>query len=342
MRWIPNASEILLSEPRCVRVVVAETKGSAPREAGASILVGKTVSSGTIGGGVLEFQALEKARHMLSTEAPAPVFEVIPLGPNLGQCCGGQVRLCYQPLSRSDIEALSNPDAEQHHFVTRDRMSPNPYGMVAADDLGELGIPKLAAMRLATGKRPELLKTGDGLILVEPPLPRRRQLCLFGAGHVGKEIVHVLGRQDMDVAWIDQRPQEFPQGVPGNTRLVYLADPVAHVAEAPVGADYLVLTHDHPLDLALCDAILRRGDFRFLGLIGSDTKIARFRKRLAEAGHDTASIARITCPIGLPDIQSKRPELIAVAVAAQLLSLQEIEKMPRQQTETRKAGIPAD
>ena len=335
MRWIPTASEILANEPSCVRVVVARIKGSTPREAGANMLIGKTTVMGTIGGGMLEFQAIEKARTMLAMAAPAPSFVNIPLGPNLGQCCGGQVTLCYQPLTAANLAALTAADPEKQHFVTRDSMSPDHYRMLASGDLGSLGISQLAADRLGAGTTPEMLKTDDGMILVEPPQPRRPQLCLFGAGHVGRELVHVLGRHDVDIHWIDQRKGEFPLSFPSNTRPLALPDPMAFVALAPAGADWLVMTHDHALDLQLCDAILRRGDFRFFGLIGSETKHTRFRKRLAEAGHDASTIARITCPIGLPEIQSKRPEVIAVSVAAELLCLPEIEKMPRQFTGTK-------
>ena len=88
---------------------------------------------------------------------------------------------------------------------------------------------------------------------------------------------------------------------------------------APPGAFYLVLTHRHDLDLTLTEAILRRGDFGFLGLIGSTTKRARFLRRLEERCVPAAALARLTCPIGLPGIAGKQPEVIAVAVVAQLL-----------------------
>ena len=90
---------------------------------------------------------------------------------------------------------------------------------------------------------------------------------------------------------------------------------------APAGAFYLVLTHSHDLDLAITHAILRRGDFGFLGLIGSKTKRARFEHRLAERGIAPALLERMVCPIGVPGIEGKEPEVIAVAVVAQLLQL---------------------
>jgi xanthine dehydrogenase accessory factor len=80
-----------------------------------------------------------------------------------------------------------------------------------------------------------------------------------------------------------------------------------------------VLTHSHPLDYALCRAILERGEFAWLGLIGSKSKAARFRSRLARDGLSAAAIARLVCPIGEDGVASKWPAAIAVAVAFQIL-----------------------
>ena len=91
------------------------------------------------------------------------------------------------------------------------------------------------------------------------------------------------------------------------------------VDEAPANAVVLVMTHSHPLDEAICEAVLRRGDFAYLGLIGSATKRARFRQRLREAGIAAPLLDRMICPIGLPGIRSKEPSAIAASVAADLL-----------------------
>jgi xanthine dehydrogenase accessory factor len=151
----------------------------------------------------------------------------------------------------------------------------------------------------------------------EAPLFR---LQLYGAGHVGRAIVTLLATLPCRVQWIDEREAEFP-ATPSAPHIQRLCvEPVqAEVRQAPPGAFYLVLTHRHDLDLALTEAILRRGDFGFLGLIGSATKRARFLHRLEQRGLPADSLARLTCPIGLPGISGKQPELIAVAVVAQLL-----------------------
>lgn len=145
-------------------------------------------------------------------------------------------------------------------------------------------------------------------------------LQLYGAGHVGRAIVRLLATLDCRVQWIDERESEFPPragalDAPHIERLC--VEPVeAEVDAAAPGTCFLVLTHSHDLDLRLAEAILRRGDFRFFGLIGSATKRARFEHRLAERGLDTR---RMTCPIGVPGIGGKAPEVIAVAAVAQLL-----------------------
>lgn len=151
------------------------------------------------------------------------------------------------------------------------------------------------------------------------PVPRFH-LQLYGAGHVGRAIVRLLAGLPCRVQWIDERESEFPaEALPTHVERLCVEPVEAEVATAPPGAFFLVLTHSHDLDLALAQAILRRGDFAFFGLIGSRTKRARFEHRLRDRGFAPALVQRITCPIGLPGIEGKEPEVIAVAVVAQLL-----------------------
>ena len=151
-------------------------------------------------------------------------------------------------------------------------------------------------------------------------------LQLHGAGHVGRAIATALAALDCEVDWFDQRDEEFPATTtlgspwPAHIRRISVDTVDAEVRGAPPGAFYLVLTHEHALDLRIAEAILRRGDFAFFGLIGSKTKRARFSHRLEERGIAMDTIARMTCPIGLPGIAGKEPEVIAAGVVAQLLA----------------------
>ncbi len=148
----------------------------------------------------------------------------------------------------------------------------------------------------------------------------RFKLQLYGAGHVGRAIVALLAGIDCRVWWIDERDEQFPpHREPTHIDRLCVEPVEAEVAQAPPGAYYLVLTHSHELDQRISEAILRRGDFGFFGLIGSQTKRARFVHRFEQRGITPDTIARMTCPIGLPGITGKEPEVIAVAVVAQLL-----------------------
>jgi xanthine dehydrogenase accessory factor len=150
-------------------------------------------------------------------------------------------------------------------------------------------------------------------------------LQLYGAGHVGRAIATLLATLDVNVDWIDEREEEFPKtttlGTPWPERIrINCVDAVeGEVRQAPPNAFYLVLTHQHELDLRITEAVLKRGDFAYLGLIGSRTKRQRFVHRFEQRGLAPEVIARMTCPIGVDNINAKEPEIIALAVVAQLL-----------------------
>lgn len=163
--------------------------------------------------------------------------------------------------------------------------------------------------------------TGDGLSLWTAPRPRFH-LQLHGAGHVGRAIVRLLHDIDGLVQWVDTRGDEFPgEASPPHIRRVVSEEPPAEVASVPPGACYLVMTHRHDLDFQIVEAIVRREDAHFVGLIGSATKSARLRHRLLVRGHPPEQVAAVQCPVGLPGITGKSPAVLAVSVVAQLLAL---------------------
>lgn len=157
-------------------------------------------------------------------------------------------------------------------------------------------------------------------VMAWPEASPRFRLRLFGAGHVGRALVQVLAGVPCEIVWIDERESEFPAApLPPNVEPVCVEPVEAEVAHGRPGDFYLVLTHSHALDLALAEAILRRGDFGWFGLIGSATKRARFEHRLRERGIADAQLARMVCPIGVPGVAGKQPAVIAIAAAAQML-----------------------
>lgn len=264
-QWLADGRPAML-------VQVVQHRGSVPRATGSRMLVAADALAGTIGGGQLELKAIQQARQQLASGRAGPQDQHYPLGPALGQCCGGALSLRTAPLDAGALAAW-------------------------------------------------------------PDEPTLFDLQLYGAGHVGRAIVRLLATLPCRVAWIDEREDEFP---PEPVADESADNAAAHIERrcveavafevrlAPPGAFYLVLTHRHDLDLVITEAILRRGDFAYLGLIGSATKRARFLSRLAQHGIAPETLARLTCPIGLPGLTGvcgKQPEVIALAVAAQLLQV---------------------
>lgn len=234
-----------------ISVTVSKVKGSAPREEGAMMRVYPDRISGSIGGGALEWEAMRIARDMLGN-GTTQMQRAFPLGPDLGQCCGGVVTVDFQ-------------------------------AGVAQD-------------------RPE-----------HPPI------WMWGAGHVGRAIAGMLAPfPEQRVMLVDVAGDRMPPDLGDVVTPLVAADPLRVVGRAPPSAHHLIATYSHDLDLALCDALLRH-EFASCGLIGSATKWARFRKRLASMGHGDDQITRIACPIGDPSL-GKHPQAIAVGVVATLLS----------------------
>jgi xanthine dehydrogenase accessory factor len=268
------------------------------------MLVWAEGQSGTIGGGALEFAAAERARAALAEGRDR--LDRAPLGPALGQCCGGAVTLL------TEVWTAARLDAQGGDVVAR----PVPGGPEAMP----LSVTRLLAAARNRGERPRpVLKDGW---MVEPVSRPARALWIWGAGHVGRAIVITLAPlPDLAISWVDTAADRFPEAVPdGVTRLV-AANPADLVPFAPATAEHLVLTYSHALDLELCHRLLAHG-FAACGLIGSRTKWARFRSRLAALGHADASIARIRCPIGDPRL-GKHPQAIAVGVAHEILKANE-------------------
>lgn len=287
------------SHGRVARVVIAAHDGSSPRETGAAMLVWDGGQEGTIGGGALEWEASTRARALLAQGGRR--LDRQALGPSLGQCCGGAVTVLTEVY---DAGTLPQPQA----------------GTVARSADGR-PLP-LAVARLLDRARAQGLRPGPVLLqgwFLEPLAQPSRDLWIWGAGHVGRALVAVIAPLPaIQITWIDVAADRFPPTLPDTVTPLALPDPAQAVPQAPPTAEHLILTYSHALDLDLCHRLLTQG-FARCGLIGSATKWARFRSRLAALGHAPEAIARIACPIGDPAL-GKHPQAIAIGVAAAFLA----------------------
>jgi len=321
LRWYGAVERALERHAALVRVTLATVRGSAPREAGATMLVTPGDIEGTIGGGRLEWDAAAAARRMLGAGPVAGCRKVV-LGAELGQCCGGVVELWFERFGPEDRATLRRAclASQAGPAVLVSVLSPSgPERRIVSAPGEDARADRLLEMPRARAAPLLRRSAGGDITLIERLDSSAAPVWLYGAGHVGQALARILGELPLELSWIDPRAQQFPSQGPEGVRIIESADPVQTVGAAPAGARFLVMTHSHALDFAICRAILERGDFAWVGLIGSKSKSASFRSRLRREGVERAAIARLVCPIGIAGISDKCPAAIAVAVAAQLL-----------------------
>jgi len=249
MTWYETVQQMEFENQNYVIVTVIGTVGSTPRDCGTKMVISKSVHYATIGGGHLEYKAIDTAKQMLAESSSQQKIEHFPLGAKLGQCCGGHATLMFESFINDTIDIM-----------------------------------------------------------------------LFGAGHVGKALVSILAELPCRIYWVDSREDEFPKKLPSNVVKIISDTPSDEVASMPKDSYYIVMTHNHPLDFDITEAILLRNDSLYVGLIGSNTKLKRFQMRFKHKGYKSDFFSFLHCPIGLADVPGKRPTEVAVAVAGEIIA----------------------
>ena len=289
------------SHNQVVRIVIAAQKGSTPRNIGTSMLVWNHGQAGTIGGGALEYEAVQAAHHQIANNIPI-TFVHQALGPNLGQCCGGHVSLLSELFDSQSLPHLTD------NLFVRNTTGAN------------INIPTAVREYISVAQN-AMVKVQPALIenwMIEPTHQQAQSIWVWGAGHVGRALVNSLEPlPDIDITWVDTDPSRFPQNTSSKITLLPQQHPANLCPHVPKNAQHFIVTYSHKIDLEICDGLLKR-DFTYAGLIGSATKWTRFRKRLTAAGHTTKNVARINCPIGDPTL-GKHPTHIAIGITRDFL-----------------------
>ncbi|MGL4241442.1 MAG: xanthine dehydrogenase accessory protein XdhC [Beijerinckiaceae bacterium] len=242
-------------------VEIRRAEGSTPREEGAAMAVTLQSVAGTIGGGRLEWDAIDSARAMLRA-GETRREDTIHLGPAIGQCCGGRVTLSFRTIDAEEIDALA-----------------------AVEERANAGAPNV---------------------------------FIYGAGHVGRALARALAPLPFRVTLVDERNDELALADAPGVTIVRTDAPVGVAEQAPDFSAHVIMTHSHALDSLIAGAVMERGRFRYLGIIGSRTKRNSFRKAFREMGVPPEMIARVVCPIGGSRVKDKRPEVIAALAAAEI------------------------
>jgi len=355
--WPAALGEAARRDTPFVLVTVAATRGSVPREAGTRMIVFEREAVGTIGGGHLEYSAIGTARALLQDGRPGCCrLERIPLGASLGQCCGGAVQLLFERADTSlrdwlsglaaalqaneVVVAVTEIPAFPRDSATAPRLLVSRHGCIGEMSNRDRPEERDRQEEMVSRARALLNTPSAASVCFEPPLlldrfePVSLHIALFGAGHVGRAIIGVLGLLPCRVTWIDTRQEEFdallPASCPANVTIELGEQIECDVDTLAAGTFVLVMTHDHALDEAICARALRRQDLPWVGLIGSLVKRRRFEQRLLARGLSAEAIARLRCPIGIDGIDGKYPGEIAVSVAAEiLLSKNKVDTAPQ-------------
>jgi xanthine dehydrogenase accessory factor len=312
--WISQALAAVRRGERLAMVSVVGARGSTPRELGARMLVWPDRFAGTIGGGSLERQGLDQARRLLTQGSRRHALQDYPLGPLLGQCCGGHVRLLVEQVDAESQTWLESAE--------RACQAGAPFRLQAELLDGDLvrAVAEDARPAMNDDARTPIAEVRRFSETIHPDLPR---LAIFGAGHVGQAVARAFAPLPFHLDWLASREDLRPEADGSRAKILSETELVEAIGAAPAGGLFAIFTHSHDLDYRLAQTVLARGDFRYLGLIGSATKRVRFERRLRADGIGDPTLARLTCPIGIPELKSKAPAVIAVALAAQLLQLTE-------------------
>jgi xanthine dehydrogenase accessory factor len=248
--WVDAVAQLQQDGMDYVLITLLGSRGSTPRESGTKMVVSSTENFGTIGGGHLEFKAIKMAADMLKEEGEQQKIEYFPLGPALGQCCGGSTTVLFESFRGSQFNIM-----------------------------------------------------------------------LFGAGHVGIALTEILQQLPCKLHWVDSRNSQHPDSISSRVLPVVSENPADEVVTMPADSYYLIMTHNHQVDYDILESVLSRGDARYVGLIGSETKWRRFKMRLEHKGHQPDYFESVHCPIGLAEVPGKRPIEVAVSVAGELIAI---------------------
>lgn len=305
-----TVADLIRNHGRCAMVTIIEVKGSAPREAGARLFVVEDGGyRGTIGGGALEWRAIAEAQGALSRQSWDMKVSSAVLGPDLGQCCGGQVRMLTEIFTPSDLAWIGD-------FARRESTALFATELSLSDAKAKRRIADRDGHAVA-------VHIANRNILYEAFGEDRRTILLFGAGHVGRALVLALAPLPFAVSWIDSRPQAFPSALPAAVAPLLAENPAASLDLSAKGSFVVVMTHSHAMDFDIVLRAFQLDKFGYIGLIGSETKRARFLSRLRTAGINDSKSKSLVCPIGISGIKSKHPAVIAASTAAELIARDE-------------------
>ena len=347
--WLKSVTDAISLKNDFVLMTVIDTKGSTPCINGDKIVVASDQSIfGSIGGGNLEFKALAFAADLLSLDKNNVHLEKFPLGASLGQCCGGYVKVMFESFLHSNssinnnswINVVSELFDQNEDFVVATIVNNNSeyednklvYSVNNNNHLiNEKGISSVVAL----SAKELLTKTGSPTVIqytnnsnsvieicLEKNTPTKVQsLAVFGAGHISRALMPILTDLPVNIYWIDDRVEQFNKYQGDTSKINIICDDFLNgLIDLPDDIYCLVITYSHQIDYEICEKIISKNKFSYLGMIGSAIKGKKFRDRFINKGYQQEVVDKFICPIGEKQKFLKSPTSIAVTIAMDLIN----------------------
>jgi xanthine dehydrogenase accessory factor len=295
------ALDALSAEKRAVLVMVVEHSGSVPGVTGTFVVVTDNGQAGTIGGGAAEHTMIDRAR---SHTGGAELVEFVHTETGDGTLCNGVQVFSVVPLSRRDGKEIDKIIATLQGTGT--------------------GTLKLgpAGMEFEEGSaKAQIFERHDDGWLFTHPIGLLDTLTIIGGGHVALALSRVMATLPFRITVLDNRTglQPMDDNPFAHHKEVVDYDEIArHVPEGD-RSWVVVMTYGHRHDRRVVENLLGH-DVRYLGLLGSATKVKRLFADMQASGADPEALAGVRAPIGVA-ISSHTPEEIAISVAAEIIGI---------------------
>lgn len=352
MSWMKSLEGIHNQKIDYVILSVVETKGSTPCRTGDKIIfTGQSPMFGSIGGGNLEYQALNHASNLLAKKTNNITIKKYPLGATLGQCCGGFVKIMFEGFvdqgpdsicNNTWLENCVNLTKEESDFVlatiVQSEVDQYPMGIkvVLPNNQNSLNIKSDNFLKEVMEGANRTLQADEKAAFKQHPIDEKRQIevcyevfstsrlqtvAVFGAGHIARALMPLLTQLPLKIYWIDDRPTQFEEYLGDTSGINQICDDFnLAIDDLPKDTYCLVITYSHQKDYEICENIIDRNDFSYLGVIGSNIKGKRFRDRLRHKGWSDNLVSQLICPIGVKHTFLQSPISIAVSITSELLS----------------------
>jgi len=352
MNWMQSLEITHNQKLDYVVLSVVETKGSTPCRSGDKIVyTGQSPMFGSIGGGNLEYQALKQAKNLLNQKANSITTQKYPLGATLGQCCGGFVKIMFESFVCQNSESkdnntwlencihLTNKESDFILATVIQSQSNNILvgtKFVYSANQDDSDLNKNYLLKKMHDDALQALQSNAKATMKEYTLPDEQKIdmcyeqftcsqlqavAIFGAGHIARSLMPLLTQLPIKVYWIDDRQSQFDEYLGDLGSIKQICDDFTlAIDDLPKNTYCLVITYSHQIDFEVCEKIIDRNDFCYLGVIGSKIKGKRFRDRLRHKGWSDNLVSQLICPIGVKRAFLQSPISIAVSITSELLN----------------------